>query len=54
MNKFLTGMLTGGILAAVGVTGLTLAVADGKTKHRLARDGKRALSKANHMLDDIF
>lgn len=50
MNKFTTGLITGGLIGAVG---LTYALTDKKSRRRMAKDGKRVMNKANHIMDRI-
>ena len=50
MNKFTTGLLTGGALAAAG---LAYLMRDKKSRRKLARDSKKIANKANEMIDSI-
>jgi len=50
MRKFTTGLLAGGI---IGAAGIAWAMADNKTRRRMARSGKRAFHKANEMFDNV-
>ena len=50
-NKFTTGMIAGGILAAIGVG---LMMTEPKTRRRAARDSKRAIRKAGDFISDMF
>ena len=50
MHKFTTGLITGGLIGAAGVA---WAMADNKTRRRVAKSGKRAYRKANTMFDNV-
>ena len=50
LNRFSTGLLTGGIIAAVGIG---WAVSDAKTRKRMAKDGKRAMHKAEDFFHNV-
>ena len=50
MHKFTTGLLAGGLIGAVSVA---WALSDNKTRRRVARDGKRAVRKANAMIGSV-
>jgi len=47
MGKFTSGLIAG---SALGAVGLALAMSDKRTRKRLLRDGRRAVSKANDFL----
>ena len=54
MNRFATGVLTGGILAAAGMSWL---MSDNKTRRRMIRGQRRAMRKTEDLLNgvsDIF
>ena len=51
MNKFATGVLTGGIIAAVG---LSWMMTEPRTRKRVARDTQRTLRKAGDFFSDMF
>ncbi|MDR1639385.1 MAG: hypothetical protein LBT59_06810 [Clostridiales bacterium] len=50
MHKFGAGLITGSL---IGIAGLTWALSDTKTRKRMARDGRRAVRKANEVLDNV-
>lgn len=50
MRKFASGLITGGILGAVG---LTIAMSDRSTRKKIMKSGKRALNEAADMADDV-
>lgn len=50
MNRFTTGAVAGGILAAVSVGWL---MSDGKTRKRVVRDSKKKLRKAGDFFDGV-
>lgn len=50
MNKFTTGLIAGGLIGAVG---LTYALTDKRSRRRMARDGKKMMHKANHLMDKM-
>ncbi|MDR1537761.1 MAG: hypothetical protein LBU32_07155 [Clostridiales bacterium] len=50
MHKFATGLITGSL---IGIAGLAWALSDTKTRKRMARDSKRAVRKANEMIDNV-
>ncbi len=50
MKHFSTGMLAGGIIAAVGIG---LLATDSKSRRRMARDGKRAVRKAGDFIGGV-
>jgi hypothetical protein len=55
MNKF-TGGLVGGVALGIAI-GMGVALTDDKYRHRMTRDSRRAMRKANnimHELRDIF
>jgi hypothetical protein len=49
-KHFSTGLLAGGILAAVG---LTIAMSDDRTRQRLTKGSKAAVSKASEIIDTV-
>jgi hypothetical protein len=51
MNKFATGVVTGSIIAAVG---LSWMMTEPKTRRRVTRDSKRAIRKAGDFFTDMF
>ncbi|MCL2189846.1 MAG: YtxH domain-containing protein [Defluviitaleaceae bacterium] len=51
MHRF-TGGLVSGIAVGIAV-GMGIALSDDKYRHRMAKDGRRAMRKANHLFDDI-
>lgn len=50
MNKFTTGLLAGGIMAAVGIS---YAMNDKNTRHKMIKTSKKVATKAGHVLDDV-
>ena len=50
MDKMALGMLTGGLLAAVGVG---IMMNDKRTRRRVVRNGRRALRKTEHFLHGV-
>ena len=44
MGKFASGLITGGALGAIG---LAIAMTDKRTRKRIVKDGRKAMSKAN-------
>lgn len=50
MNKFATGLLAGSVVAALGVG---YAMNDKKTKKQVMRQGKKIVSKAGHVVDEM-
>lgn len=54
MSRFATGILAGSIIGAVGMTYL---MSDNKTRRRMVRGQRRAMRKAEDLIDgvtDIF
>ena len=54
MNRFATGILTGGVLGAIGMSWL---MADNKTRRRMVKGHRRAMRKTEDLLNgvsDIF
>ena len=51
ISRFATGLVAGGILAAVGVSYL---MTEPKKRKRFAREGKRALREAGNYISDMF
>jgi len=54
MNRFTSGVLAGGVLAAVGVSWL---MSDNKTRRRMIKGHRRAMRKTEDLLNgvsDIF
>ena len=47
MGKFTSGLITGGALGAIG---LALAMSDKRTRKRMLKDGRKAISKANDFI----
>lgn len=50
MSKFTTGLLAGGMMAAVGVS---YVMNDKKARRKMVRTSKKVANKAGHMLDDV-
>lgn len=50
MSRFTNGLIAGSIIGAVG---LTYAMSDRRTRKRMMRDGRRAMNKANSMIDNV-
>lgn len=50
MNYFASGLITGGVVAAVGVG---LIMSDGKTRRRMARNHRRAMRKTEDIIDGV-
>jgi hypothetical protein len=50
LGKFTTGLITGGIIGAVG---LGYALSDKRTRKRMVRDSKKAMDKANSVIENI-
>jgi urease gamma subunit len=50
MNKFASGLLAGGVL---GMAGLAWAMSDGKTRKRMARQGREVVHKANEVMENV-
>jgi len=50
MHKFTTGLIAGGIIGAAGVA---WAMSDNKTRRRMAREGRRAVKRANAMVGSV-
>jgi len=48
MTKFTTGLIAGGIIGAIG---LTCALSDKKTRHKLVSGGKKVIGKAESVMD---
>ena len=51
MNRFMTGLVTGSVLAAVGVSFL---MTDNRQRKRVIKDGRRAMRKAGDFIGDII
>ena len=51
LNKFATGLITGGVIAAVG---LSYMMTEPKTRRKVTRDSKRAIRKAGDLISDMF
>jgi len=54
MTRFATGILTGGVLGAIGMGWL---MSDGKTRRRIMRNHRRATRKTEDLINgvsDIF
>lgn len=50
MKKFTSGLLTGSL---IGLVGVAWAISDTKTRRRMARQGKRAMHKANEVFENV-
>ena len=50
MNKFATGILTGGVLAAMGMSWL---MSDNKTRRRMIKGHRRAMRKTEDLLNNV-
>ena len=50
MRGFSKGLLLGGI---AGAAGLTYALGDKRTRRRMKKDSRRAMHKANSIINDI-
>jgi hypothetical protein len=50
MHKFTTGLLTGSLIGAMTVA---WCLSDNKTRKRLAKDGRKAVRKANAMIENV-
>ena len=50
MGRFSTGLITGSVLAAVGVGVL---MSDAKTRKRVVKDSRRAVRKAGDFFDGV-
>ena len=50
MRKFTSGLLAGSIIGAIG---LTYAMSDRRTRKRMVKDGRKAMHKANGLIDNI-
>ena len=50
MNRFASGVLTGGLLAAAGISWL---MADNKTRRRMVRGHRRAMRKTEDLLNNV-
>ena len=50
MHKFTTGLIAGGI---IGAAGIAWAMSDNKTRRRMAREGRRAVKRANAMVGSV-
>lgn len=50
MRKFTTGLITGGVLGALG---LTLALSDRGTRNKVVRSGRKAMNSAADAMDDV-
>ena len=47
MGKFTSGLIAG---SALGAVGLALAMSDKRTRKRLLKDGRKAVSRANDFI----
>ncbi len=50
VRHFSSGLLAGGLIAAVG---LTLALSDDRTRKRMTKDSKRAVRKAGEFINSV-
>lgn len=50
MRKLTAGLIAGGVLGAIG---LGYAMTDKRTKRRILRDTKRAMYKANDLIENV-
>jgi len=50
MSRFTTGLLAGGLIGAASVA---WALSDNKTRRRVAREGRRAVRRANAMIGNV-
>ncbi len=50
LRHFSTGLLAGGMLAAVG---LTIALSDDRTRKRLTKNSKRAVHRAGDLINTV-
>ncbi len=50
MSRFTFGLFAG---AVIGATGITWAMSDSKSRRRMMKDGRRAMRKANQMIDNV-
>lgn len=50
MNRLATGLIIGGIL---GVAGVGYMSTSNSTKRKMMKKGKKAVNKAEHVLDDM-
>jgi hypothetical protein len=51
LNKFATGLVTGGIIAAMGISYL---MTEPKTRKRVAKESKRAMRRAGDYISECF
>ncbi|MDR1000290.1 MAG: hypothetical protein LBL96_05765 [Clostridiales bacterium] len=50
MHKFTSGLLAGTI---IGAAGIALFLSDDRTRRHMAHNGRRALRKCNHFIDNV-
>ena len=50
MNKFTIGLLTGGVVGAIGIT---YAVSDARLRKKIIQDGRHIMHKAGDALNDV-
>jgi hypothetical protein len=50
-NRFATGLVTGGIIAAVGISYM---MTEPKTRKRVVKESKRAMRRAGDYISDMF
>ena len=50
MNKFTSGLIAGGIL---GAAGLAVAMSDKRNRRYMMREGRKAIRKAGHMVENV-
>ena len=50
MNSFASGVLTGGVIAAVGVS---MLLSDNKTRRRMKRGHRRAMRKTEDFINSV-
>ena len=50
MNRFATGMIAGGIVAAIGVS---ILMSDERSRRRVYKSGRRAMRRAGDMFNDM-
>jgi len=50
MNKFTSGLIAGGI---IGAAGFAVAMSDKRSRRHVMREGRKAMKKAGHMVENV-
>ena len=50
MSKFTSGLIAGGI---IGAAGLAVAMSDKRNRRQIMREGRKAIRKAGHMVENV-